>query len=403
MAAGDNRIRRFYLFRAATSFALWMPFWTLWAYENLDDLFLIAVVDAAFWATMIGLQIPAGLIGDKYGRKTALLLGEVLFALGVLTFGLSTEFWQYVVSNMIWAIGVCFMVSGDTPFVYDTLVELKRENEFTVVMLTATVVMFAANAAACAVGGFIVEWSGRLDIPLIIASLIALVGSLTVFMLKEPKVERKREFSYTAHFGVGLKQVITSKAIVILILFQIIIEIGIYVMAFFRSIYMNEDLQLGFLEIGILFASFLAVAAIVIRMARRIEGVLGEKRSLVFMYGVLLISFVIVFLVRHPVAIITQYPIYLVAGIQAPIISGYINRRVDSEHRSTVMAIAAFTFTSLLVVIEVGFGYMASAWGLVESIMVMTLMTIPLAVFLLLQWSKEVDREREMGAGVDAI
>ncbi len=403
MAAGESRIRRFYLFRAVTSFALWMPFWTLWAYENLDDLFLIAVVDAAFWATMIGLQIPAGLIGDKYGRKVALLLGEGLFALGLLTFGLSTEFWQYVASNIIWAVGVCFIISGDTPFVYDTLVELKRENEFTVVMLTATVVMFATNAAACAVGGFIVEWSDRLDLTLIIAAFIALGGSLAVFMLKEPKVERKREFSYKAHFGVGLKQVITSRAIIILILFQIIIEIGIYVMAFFRSIYMNEDLSLGYLEIGIFFASFLAVAAIMIRLARRIEGVLGEKRSLVFMYGAILISFVVVFMVRHPAAIITQYPIYLVAGIQAPIINAYINRRVDSEHRSTVVAIAAFTFTSLLVVFEIGFGYMASAWGLVESIMAMALMTIPAAVALLLLWSKEVDREREAGAGAVAI
>ena len=126
MAEGERRIRRFYLFRAVTSFALWMPFWALWAYENMDDLFLIAIIDAAFWATMIGVQIPAGLVSDRYGRRAALLIGEVLFAVGVLTFGLSTEFWQYVVSNIVWAVGVCFIISGDTPFLYDTLIELNR-------------------------------------------------------------------------------------------------------------------------------------------------------------------------------------------------------------------------------------------------------------------------------------
>jgi MFS family permease len=400
MADGDRRIRRFYLFRAVTSFALWMPFWTLWAYENLDDLFLIAIVDAAFWATMIGIQIPAGLIGDRYGRKAVLLIGEALFAIGVLTFGLSTEFWQYVISNIIWALGVCFVVSGDTPFVYDTLIELNREKDFTVVMLTATVVMYLTNAAACVVGGLVVEWSGRLDLPLIIAALIALVGSLTVFLLKEPKVKRKREFSYKIHFGAGLRQVLTSRAIIILILFQIIIEIGLYVMAFFRSIYMNEDLELGYLWIGVFFASFLTVAAIVIRVARRIESTLGEKKSLVFMYAAIFASFLVVFLVRHPAAIITQYPIYLVAGIQAPIINGYINRRVDSEHRSTVMAIAVFTFTIILVGFEVAFGYMASAWGLIESLMTLAIVTAPLAAVLLLLWSKEVDKERESKASI---
>jgi MFS family permease len=395
MVEGERRIRRFYLFRAVTSFALWMPFWTLWAYENIDDLFLIAVVDAAFWATMIGVQIPAGLIGDRYGRRAALLLGEGLFAVGVLTFGLSTEFWQYVASNIIWAIGVCFIISGDTPYLYDTLIELKREHDFTVVMLTATVVMYASNAVACAVGGLIVEYTGRLDLPLIIAAVLALFGSLTVFILKEPKVKRQKEFRWKAHFGVGLKKVLTSRAIIILILFQIIIEIGLYVMAFFRSIYMNEDLELGYLWIGAFYASFLVVAAIVIRAARRIGEVLGEKNSLTFMYVAILASFLVVFLVRHPIAIITQYPIYLVAGIQGPIINAYINRRVDSEHRSTVMAIAMFTFTSLLVVFEIGFGYMASTLGLVNSIMVMAIMTVPLSAILLHLWGKEVDRERE--------
>jgi MFS family permease len=104
--------------------------------------------------------------------------------------------------------------------------------------------------------------------------------------------------------------------------------------------------------------------------------------------------------VRHPAAIITQYPIYLVAGIQAPIINGYINRRVDSEHRSTVMAIAVFTFTIILVGFEVAFGYMASAWGLIESLMTLAIVTAPLAAVLLLLWSKEVDKERESKASI---
>lgn len=395
MVERESRIIRFYLFRIVTSFTLWMPFWALWAYKNLnDDLFLIAIVDAAFWATMIGLQIPAGLVGDRYGRKVALLLGEGLFALGVLTFGLSTELFQFIISNVIWALGVCFIVSGDTPFLYDTLIELKREKDFTVVMLTATIAMYLSNAVSCAVGGAIVDITGRLELPLIIGAILALFGTLTVFTLKEPKVERKAEFSWSAHFGVGLRKVLSSRAIIILILFQIIIEIGLYVMAFFRSIYMNDDLDLGYLWIGIFFASFLMVAAVVIRVGRRIEEFLGEKNSLVFMYVTMLVCFAVVFFVREPIAIATQYPLYLIAGIQGPIINGYINRRVDSEHRSTVMAIAVFTFTSLLVVSELAFGYIASSWGLVEGLMTMAVISVPLASALLYLWGKEVDREK---------
>jgi MFS family permease len=153
MAPGDDRIRRFYLFRAVTSFTLWMPFWVLWAYENIEDYFQVTVVDSVFWITMVLVQIPAGLLGDRLGRKTVLFLGEALFAVGVLTFGFSTEFWQFIASNIVWALGVCFIVAGDTPFVYDTLVEFGRQTEFINVMAIAGVVMYAMNSAACVVGG----------------------------------------------------------------------------------------------------------------------------------------------------------------------------------------------------------------------------------------------------------
>ena len=394
MKEGDSRIRRFYLFRALTSFALWMPFWTLWAYKNLDSVFLITVVDAAFWTTMIGFQIPAGLISDRYGRRAALLLGEVLFSVGVLTFGLSTEFWQYIASNFVWALGVCFIVSGDTPFMYDTLLELKRANEFTVVMFNATVVMYVTNAVACAIGGLLVQQTGRLDLPLIIAPAIAIMGSMTVFALKEPKVDRSSIGSYRSHLKEGLKHVLNSRAIIILILFMIVIEVGVYVMMIFRSIYMYEDLDLDYLMIGLLICSFLIVAAVIIRFTRKIEEIFGEKRALLFLYAAVFVSFVVVFVVRAPVAIVTQYPIYVVAGIQGPIIFGYINRRVDSEHRSTIVSIATFSFTAVLVAVEVLAGFLASAWGLIESLFALTIATAPIAVILILLWSHEIDREK---------
>jgi MFS family permease len=219
------------------------------------------------------------LLGDKYGRKAMLFLGEILFSVGVLTFGLSTEFWQYIASNFVWALGVCFVVSGDTPFMYDTLLELKRSNEFTVIMINATVVAYLMNAVAVVVGGYLVYTTGRLDLPLLIAPAIAIMGTMTVFTLKEPKVNRTSVSSFRSHFGVGLKQVLNSRAIVILILFQIVIEVGVYVMMIFRSIYMYEDLSLDYLQIGLLFCSFLIVGAIIIGFARRVGDILGEKRA----------------------------------------------------------------------------------------------------------------------------
>jgi MFS family permease len=394
MAEGDNRIRRFYLYRAVTSFAMWGPFWTLWANSNIDDIFLITVIDMAFWITMIVFQIPTGLLGDRYGRKIVLFLGELLFAVGLLGFGLSTTFDQYLISNVIWALGVCFVVSGDTPFVYDTLVELKREKEFTKIMGYSNAVMFSVNALAYMVGGYVAYSLDRLDITLIVSAGIMTVGLSTILLLKEPKVERTQFESYVTQFKEGFRHVVRTKTILILIMFQILIQVAVYVMAVFRAIYMGESLGFDYFQIGLFYASFSIVGAFIVREASRFESYAGEKKALVFMYVAMFASLVVVFMVRSIEAIVVQYLIYAVADLQSPIVGGYINKRVDSAHRSTIAAISSVMFTGILVTVEVSAGFVAEAWSIEGSLIMIALGSLPIAFLLLTSWGRLVDAEK---------
>lgn len=399
MAEGDDRIRRYYLFRAVTSFALWIPFWTLWIYQNVKSLFLLTVVDTAFWTTMIVFQIPAGLLGDRYGRKRMLFIGELIYAVGILTFGLSNEFWTFLASNMVWAVGVCFVVSGDSPFVYDTLLEVNRSHEFIGVMAKSWTVQATMTAAACLVGGLLVQFTNppRLDLTLIIASLVGLVGSMTAILLKEPKVDRSKAESYRTQLKVGFSKVLNSRAILTLIMFQIVIEIAVYVMAVFRSVYMRDVLNLNYLSIGIFIGAFTLFGGFVALRAGKIEQSLGEKRSLLFMLIAIIGSFAVVFVVKSPIAIGIQFMIYAVSSLQSPIISGYINRRVDSQHRSTVVAIASLLFTVFLVAIELPSGWFATEFGTRETMLVLALAVAPVGFLLLRVWNKEVDKAPSHG------
>ena len=393
MSEGDSRIKRFYIYRAVTSFSMWGSFWTLWANKNMDDLFLITVIDMAFWITMIVFQIPTGLIGDRYGRKVVLFLGEVLFAVGLLGFGLSTTFNQYLISNAIWALGVCFVVSGDTPYVYDTLVELKREKEFTKIMGYSNAVMFVVNGAAYMVGGYVAYSLDRLDMTLIVSAGIMLVGLSTIVLLKEPKVERTKFESYTRQFKEGFTHVVRSRAILILIMFQILIQVSVYVMAVFRGIYMGENLGFDYFQIGLFYASFSIVGAFVVREASRFEIYAGEKKSLMVMYIAMFVSLGVVFLVRSSAAIVVQYLIYAVADLQSPIVGGYIHKRVDSAHRSTVAAISSVMFTAILVTVEVSAGFVAQVWSIEGSLLLIALGSLPIAFLLLTSWGRIVDAE----------
>jgi len=396
MAVGDERIRRYYLFRAVTSFSLWMPFWTLWAYVNLESYFLLTIVDVGFWTTMIVFQMPAGLLGDKYGRKIVLFVGEVLAAAGVFSFGLSTELWQLFGANVIWALGICFVVSGDTPFVYDTLLELGRAKEFIGIIARGWAVQAVGNAIACVVGGVMVQWifPGRYDLTLMISAVIAIIGSITILTLREPKVNRTQLSSYRTHIREGWHHVVSTRAILVLILFQIVIEIATYVMAVFRSVYMNEDLKLNSFEIGTFIAGFTVFGGVMALQAGKIEFRLGEKKSLLLLLLTIMLSFTVVFLVASPIVILIQLPIYMVSYLQSPIIGGYINQRVDSSHRSTVVAIATFIFTAVLTAVELPSGWLATEFGARDTMLILAVASAPIGFYLLSVWNKEVDKEK---------
>ena len=396
MAVGDDRIRKYFLFRAVTSFALWLPFWTIWANNHLNSLFLLTVVDAAFWTTMIVLQVPTGLLGDKYGRKPVLFIGEVMVAVGVLTFGLSTEFWQFLGANILWASGICFVVSGDTPFLYDTLLELGRAKEFIGVQARAWAVSAVVNALACIVGGIMVQWiiPDRLDLTLIISALVALIGSFTILLLREPQVSRTKFGSFRIQLKDGWNEVRNSRAILTIIAFQIVVEIGLYVMAVFRSVYMNTDLDLSYFYVGMFIGAFTIAGGLVATQAGKIEGHLGEKKSLWFLLLALIGSFAVVFIIKSAEAIMVQFMIYGVSYLVGPITNGYINKRVDSQHRSTVVSIATFLFTAVLAPVEMAFGFLATEWGTRESLLVLALCIAPIGFFLLNVWGREIDSEK---------
>ena len=108
----------------------------------------------------------------------------------------------------------------------------------------------------------------------------------------------------------------------------------------------------------------------------------------------MIFSFVIVFLINHPAVILIQFMIYIVSALQSPIINGYINRRVDSPHRSTVVAISTLLFTGALTVVEIGSGWIAETFGLTTSLLALALAATPIGFALLLIWNREVDASK---------
>jgi EmrB/QacA subfamily drug resistance transporter len=59
-----------------------------------------------------GLLLPCGALADRFGRKTALQLGLILFALAALYGTFATVTWQLIVSRVVMGLGAAFIMPG---------------------------------------------------------------------------------------------------------------------------------------------------------------------------------------------------------------------------------------------------------------------------------------------------
>src|SRR5262245_46514321 len=124
-------IPRFYLYRLADGFQLWVPIWVVYLQQQRGlSLAQVTLLDGPFWVAMVLAEVPTGAIADHWGRKQSLLLGALSYTVAIFIFGISTTFWLLLGSYLVWAVAMTLQSGADTAFLYDTLAELGRDREF---------------------------------------------------------------------------------------------------------------------------------------------------------------------------------------------------------------------------------------------------------------------------------
>jgi DHA2 family multidrug resistance protein-like MFS transporter len=81
---------------------------------------LLWVVDV-YALVFAGLLLPAGALGDRFGRKGTLLVGLGLFAAGALAAGLSSTAVQVIAARAVMGVGAAFVMPAvnDLPLAGD--------------------------------------------------------------------------------------------------------------------------------------------------------------------------------------------------------------------------------------------------------------------------------------------
>ncbi len=405
----QTRVRRYYAFQVLVAFQLWSPFWSLWLFQRLnDDYFLGTLVDMVFWIVSLMVAMPAGAFADRYGRKRAVLIGDGVWMLGIVLFGFADNFVTFSLANAVWALGAGFMWGAGSAYLYDTLAEVHAEARYPNLSSRIAMYSFLGTAIAAAVGGLLVATTGRLNLPLIAYAIPGLCAVALGLTFQEPTVPREPEPNIFAQVRSGLRTTARNRQIVLIVLFQVLVGFVTYMMGFFRPAFMEQIVQGDFVLMGLIYSGFFVVAAVSGRTVDRILKRFGESGGLILVSFLIFPPFALIYLVSQGVfapdvalilGVLTQIPDYIFWGIETPLITTILNRRVQSKERATVLAINSFFTTLVIAFAEPAVGQVATSYSFGTGLGVGALVACLPTIYILSAYRRS---ERAANAGVTA-
>lgn len=391
MDALRSKVLRYSAYVAASSFAVWIPFWALWFRRHLASDFELALVDVTFWVGVLAFQLPVGVIADRMGRKRTILLSETFRTAGILGYGLGTSFVEYQVANVVWSLGAAFSI-GTSAYLYEALLEAGYETEFPRYIGRATTIQLTSNAAGAFGGGLLVAWTGDIRLTLLLGAAWNLVAIGVAATFVEPSVTRTTEPTFLKQLVQGWRVVRRREGVALLIGLEVVLGITLYAMALFRPLYLTQGLGLAEAEVAVWVSGFLLVAAVVAAFAGDLATALGEFGTLAFLVAVSSASFFGLWALG-PVgfAVLLQAPLYVAWSLHAPLTTAFLNRRLEPGQRATVLSMGAFAFTLGLVALLPTVGWLTTMTSdlLVLGLALGVLTLVP-GAYVLARWRTTV-------------
>ena len=193
---------------------LWVPIEKLFMTEIGFDAASVGAMAAAYAAVVPLLEVPSGILADRWSRSWVLVLACLALLVSSLIGGLSHNVITYVIAAMI--LGLYFAFSSGTvdSVVYDTVVEETGSNELYEKWIGRTrAVESAAFVLSALAGGVLAQYTSE---RFTYFATVPLVGLAVIGFLRfhEPRLHQAADrVSLRSHIALTFRTMITSRIV----------------------------------------------------------------------------------------------------------------------------------------------------------------------------------------------
>ncbi|MCK4551636.1 MAG: MFS transporter [Tenericutes bacterium] len=324
---------------------IWVAYLLVRGFDLLD----VGVFETVFHISSLTMEVPTGVIGDLFGRKTSRALGILTYFIYIAIMLLSMNYFLIIIGFIFCGISYTFESGSGDALVYDSLKEIGEEDSFMKVNGIREVIYQVSAVLVLALTGLLLE--GKHNIDFLLTAIMFLLALVSILMMKETHIPHETKgLSFkqrvNEHFVKTWKVVASNKRLMLLIvigalLFAPVTSLFIYAQDFFQYNGFSERWMLWFL------AGHSLTAAIGGFLASRIEKKVGEKKLLYILPIVLAMCFWATLIPTY--GFIGFIIIGFIDSLFFVVIFDYINRLIPSETRASVLSFFGMCFSFVMI------------------------------------------------------
>lgn len=320
----------------------------------------ILITEAVFSLTILLFEVPSGYFADRVGRKASLILGSLGWIIGVALYAFTGSFLSICIGAVFWGIGVSFVSGANEAMLYESLHQLKRENEYKKVQGN---VFFWGRIAAIIgsiIGGIMASYSMKLPA---YATLIAVVIVFFInISLKETRHDIEEKESWKHFKRILQESFVQNKVLRYFILYTSIG--GFFSIEFWLAQRYWEFLSVPIIYFGFLVAGMSLFSGLMSKYAKEIEERVGEKLSLVLLVPIPLL----IWLVFSNVKSLLVLPLFFITaglrGYMVPVFNDFIQKHSSFDRRATIMSVKSLFNKMIFFVFAPFLGWVADLYSI---------------------------------------
>lgn len=348
------------LYRFLDSFKLIGAIFTLLFAENGLDVFQISVLIAIWSITQLLLEVPMGVIADKYPRRNVLMVATLLLGVGFALW-LQGGFLFYALGMILWGVRNALTSGTFEAFVFDELKSYDKEGEYGKVNGRLEGTMQMGFMFSAILGGLFAQVS--FDWVLLLTILTSVLAALVLLTINSVKpIHSTGEAKYFTVLKNAFKEIKSNQALLFLIIF-ISLTFGVSGSAdeFWPLIFDNLSINAAF--IGSLMALEFGVFALSGYSFPYVDSKLKIRNWHLFLIIISGLMFTVFGLVNSIILLPLVFIASYLLKLSLVKFDTLLQHKIGSNQRATVLSIKSLTFEIVYLLSLLVFGLLSTKLG----------------------------------------